>query len=92
MVSKENDCLPVLTGLRQVENHMVCGEYAFTVESNAFSPDRLSVWVSKHGYARAFYCFGMAKSAMEAELTYQLGDPTRRESYLKMFDSMVSGK
>lgn len=85
---------PVLEscGLQQSGNHTICGDYVFTVESNAFAPDRLSVWVSKRGYSRAFYCFGMARSALELELMYQLGDKARRESYISMFDSMTNAK
>ncbi|MBM6927590.1 hypothetical protein [Pseudoflavonifractor phocaeensis] len=76
-------------GLQQDGNHAIYGDYVFTVEPNVFALDRLTVWISKRGYFRAFYCFGMARSALESELMYQLGDKNRLESYIRMFDSLT---
>lgn len=69
--------------------HIVYGDYVFTVIAPAFSPEKLSVWLTKRGIARACYCFSAAKGTIAEELVYQLSDPDRRQSYINMFEAVI---
>lgn len=78
------------TVLRQESFHIIYGDYVFTVSEDAFTPGKLSVWLSKRGIARASYCFSGTRANIAGELKYHLGDQARRNSYISMFESPMS--
>jgi len=62
--------------------HVIKGDYVLTPCRNAFS-DKISFWISKRWYTKAFYCFSVSESDVD--------DYNRHvaeiDSYISYFDT-----
>ena len=65
------------------KGNYICGDYVLTKVNNAFN-DKVSYWISKKGFVKAFYCFTYLN---EQNLKKMLERPT---DWIGYFEEMVT--